>query len=487
MTVLEMARVDRLTQKYDLAVLFPNLSGPFASAGVALLPRRVRPNGSTVFQSLTIAAGKVTVTFAGPDASSSGAVVVTGSGDAHIEVTTSDGQVDTAKALIVTLIGGGTVPSLPGTSVASVNGKSGTVTLTAADVGADAAGAATAAQAAATLYASTGLAGKQDKATLGADVAADATVRAAYASKAGGNVFVGPQRLSNAPVAWDDAQVTRQPFASIQTIDAVVAGSADKVGHVLHTAFTGNMGAGTGSNPAFGFGINVFTVTGLSAGDGAGGNITNIIESAAAAPSGTVDVLQGLLVQAAFFGAAAGGHVNQMESLRVAAPARKDGATAGTATNVYGLFIEDVEAAAVGATGAALSLFVAGGVSRFGGRVDVDGTIAATNTGGLNLLGVLGAPSASMVLNNVSTGGGHAQIKLGASGSVFAVTSSGGVNVLLMDGSGNTNLKGGIGLFGTSAVTSKPTVSGSRGGNAALDSLLNTLAGYGLITNSTTA
>lgn len=43
-----------------------------------------------------------------------------------------------------------------------------------------------------------------------------------------------------------------------------------------------------------------------------------------------------------------------------------------------------------------------------------------------------------------------------------------------------------IGVFGT-APTTKQTVSGSRGGNAALASLLTALASYGLITNSTTA
>lgn len=43
-----------------------------------------------------------------------------------------------------------------------------------------------------------------------------------------------------------------------------------------------------------------------------------------------------------------------------------------------------------------------------------------------------------------------------------------------------------IGFFGSTAV-SKPTVSGSRGGNAALESLLTALANFGLITNSTSA
>ncbi len=49
------------------------------------------------------------------------------------------------------------------------------------------------------------------------------------------------------------------------------------------------------------------------------------------------------------------------------------------------------------------------------------------------------------------------------------------------------DLSNGLGLFGSTPVTAKPTVSGSRGGNAALTSLLTALASYGLIVDSTTA
>ena len=43
-----------------------------------------------------------------------------------------------------------------------------------------------------------------------------------------------------------------------------------------------------------------------------------------------------------------------------------------------------------------------------------------------------------------------------------------------------------VGFFGTVPLTSRPAVTGSRGGNAALASLLTTLANLGLITDSTT-
>jgi hypothetical protein len=44
--------------------------------------------------------------------------------------------------------------------------------------------------------------------------------------------------------------------------------------------------------------------------------------------------------------------------------------------------------------------------------------------------------------------------------------------------------QGGLGFQGSAAIA-KPTVTGSRGANAALASLLTALAAYGLITDST--
>jgi hypothetical protein len=221
----ELARIDRLIRTIDLAEKFPGRT-PITAAQVALLAPRSAPNAATVWYTASVASNVATVLFAGPDADPSGAVVVEGSADLWVKITAS-AEVDAAKVERITVLGGGFVPVVPndrglpsggttgqvltkasgtaydvewddptggggGGAVASVNGQTGAVVLGAADVGADAAGAATAAQAAATLYASTGLASKvdtstyttglaakQDKATLGADVAADATVKAA--------------------------------------------------------------------------------------------------------------------------------------------------------------------------------------------------------------------------------------------------------------------------------------------------------------------
>lgn len=81
------------------------------------------------------------------------------------------------------------------------------------------------------------------------------------------------------------------------------------------------------------------------------------------------------------------------------------------------------------------------------------------------------------------------------SGSLLAQTAEFLDNVTISDGtfivedSGNSRLEigsTGIGFFG-SAQVAKPTVVGSRAGNAALNSLLSELANLGLVTNSTTA
>lgn len=219
----------------------------------------------------------------------------------------------------------------------------------------------------------------------------------------------------------------RQPVNIASTLDAAdLPGTQDKVGAVLSTTVKGDFTGLGGSNPGFVFGMNVFTVTGSAANDAKGINalIGAIMEADIATPAGvTIASVQGLLAQAAFFGAAAGATVTQMESLRVAAPIRKDGATAGTATNVYGLFVEAVTSGAVGATGSAFSLFVAGGNSRFGGRLDVAGSIANT-TGNLELFADFSrAAGASLVLDANTSGGstGTATAYLSKAGSAFRV------------------------------------------------------------------
>jgi hypothetical protein len=107
--------------------------------------------------------------------------------------------------------------------------------------------------------------------------------------------------------------------------------------------------------------------------------------------------------------------------MRVSAPKRKDGATAGTATNAYGLFVESVDDYNVGASNK-WSVFVEGGISRFQGRIDVDQTIVAYG-GTLELRGnYSGSGVIQLTSNNIGFFGATpvARQTLPAAGSVTA-------------------------------------------------------------------
>ena len=268
----------------------------------------------------------------------------------------------------------------------------------------------------------------------------------------------------------------RSPFNSAQVLDAAAAGTSDKVAHVLGTIITGDYSTSTGSNPTFGFGLNVFTITGTAAGDGNGATISNLVEADVQAPSGIISHVTGLQAEASFYGATAGATVTQLESMRVASPKRKDGATAGTVTNAYGLFIESFDGTAVGAS-QAFALFVEGGPSRLQGTLTVDNNINSYS-GTLDLRPNTSNAQPYFQMTDIASGG-NVTLVLGAAGSAFNVFNE---SIGLQFQVGHN----GVGFNGASAVA-KQIVSGSRGGNAAIASLLSALATVGLITDSTSA
>ena len=281
--------------------------------------------------------------------------------------------------------------------------------------------------------------------------------------------FTGGFGLGTAPTA-------RIPVNVNSTLTPAPTGTSNKVGQFLSTTVTGNWATGTGTDPTFGFGLNVFCVTGTSANDGNGGTFQNLIEWDVQAPSGTIAHVTGLQAEASFYGVTSGATVTIMESMRVASPKRKNGAAGGTATNAYGLFIESFDGTGVGAS-SAFALFVEGGLSRFQGTVSVAGNINSYS-GTLDLRPNPSLAQPYFQMTDIA-GGGNATLVLGTAGSAFNVFDN-GVNLKLQVN--NT----GVGFQGTGAIA-KPTVTGSRGGNAALASLLTALANYGLITNSSTA
>ena len=83
-------------------------------------------------------------------------------------------------------------------------------------------------------------------------------------------------------------------------------------------------------------------------------------------------------------------------------------------------------------------------------------------------------PTDSIKLSHTVTGTPRIRYVASSEAELFSVTDSGDVTV-----------SRGLGVFGTAAIIAKPNVTGSRGSNAALASLLTALESYGLITNST--
>lgn len=217
----------------------------------------------------------------------------------------------------------------------------------------------------------------------------------------------------------------KQPVNMLTThAGGSMTGSQDKVAFAFGPTVTGNFSSDTGSNPGFWWGMNLFATTGSASGDGAG--LTDIIgallEMSIQTPAGTtLPHVMGLQAEAAFFGASSGCTVTQMESMRVSAPKRKDGASTGTATNAYGLFVESVDAYNVGSTNK-WSLFVEGGTSRLQGLVTIDNVLQSHN-GTMTLQGdYSGAGKIQLTTNNIGFFGVTpvARQTLPASGSVTA-------------------------------------------------------------------
>lgn len=147
-----------------------------------------------------------------------------------------------------------------------------------------------------------------------------------------------------------------------------------------------------------------------------------------------------------------------------------------TTGNAATLQVIGVDASANGWIGAGAAAAVLG----FGGTaLGNDGFRVQGVSGGVNQLRAIGAATTGDPL--IQSGG---ETNVGMSIRIKGT----GIGKLA-DASGINKVQwsaGGLGFFGTAPIV-KPAVTGSRGGNAALASLLTQLAALGLITDSTTA
>ena len=122
-----------------------------------------------------------------------------------------------------------------------------------------------------------------------------------------------------------------------------------------------------------------------------------------------------------------------------------------------------------------------GGVGNFGGGINFDNIVAGTPTDlskHITLIGGFGLSASSGQLNLVVPAGQGIVHYIG--GAV--------VGEQFPNGFWSVGLQsqGGLGVFGAAILASKPTLTGAKGGNTALASVIAALVAYGMATDSTT-
>lgn len=191
-----------------------------------------------------------------------------------------------------------------------------------------------------------------------------ATAAATYMKLAGTNrntatnLFTGASTLfgqcsDGDQYKWASQQhITQDDWKVIHNVQGIIDGD-----------FTGDAGFQAGIV----FGSNIYTTTGTKSHDAhnAVGIYGSLIETAVRSPDSTIGFVVGLQAEASFSNATAGGSVTgTMASLKVAAPSRKDGAIAGDAKNVFGLYIERVPTGVLNSE-TTYSLYQSGGTAYF--------------------------------------------------------------------------------------------------------------------------
>lgn len=115
------------------------------------------------------------------------------------------------------------------------------------------------------------------------------------------------------------------------------------------------------------------------------------------------------------------------------------------------------------------------------GSASTNGVFAIHNTTSEGRIRITGGSKELLQIGNIS---GITKVQIGPS----AISGTGELELTSTAATLTTSLRiNGTSGFNNTAPISKPTVTGSRGGNAALASLLTALSNYGLVTDSSTA
>lgn len=197
------------------------------------------------------------------------------------------------------------------------------------------------------------------------------------------NTYANRQNLSGGLVLGSPSVTTMPPGAIRGLVPQSYSDNpGDNIAYNFQSIIFGDWTPDTGIDPGFVWGTNFYTITGTSAGsaNGVAYMYGGLIEADVRAPAGShLGIVIGLQAEAAFADAASGATVDEMRSLVVAAPVRKDGATAGTAGKVYGLYVQSVPSGALGSA-EAYAVYVDGGLSKFRGPVQFS-PVSASDVG----------------------------------------------------------------------------------------------------------
>lgn len=288
----------------------------------------------------------------------------------------------------------------------------------------------------------------------------------------------------------------RAPVNGFVTIDGTTfTGTAgDKVGYAFSARIQGGFTTETGGTAGFVWGANDFIVTGPTAGDVAGlNNLTaRETEMHLYTPGASVTSMTGLQVDCKIEASAVGATVTTMKGLYISSVSKD----AGTVTTAYGMYIEAPTAGATNyavlANGAvaiigplsASATTLTGNFAQSGGTAKFAGLNSASNAQGC---------AAGVYLGDF--GGGEFGLDIADGTNTWGIDTSAGSLRFMKAGvqqnmalslAGALTVRGPVGFNNTTPVA-KPTVTGAKGSNAALASLLTALAATGILTDSSSA
>lgn len=312
----------------------------------------------------------------------------------------------------------------------------------------------------------------------------DALVATPVAKTTETNTFTDDQRV-DAAMRVSKFGVAADPNARIPVqFSHTVSGAAavadeftgNVIGVVVSPTFSGDFSGMSGSDPGRMWALDVFGA--MATTSGVDHFQAGLCEAAlTATDGGSLDTFSGFQT-GAFLWTNSTASADIVHSLYVATPIRMSGAT-GTFNTLYNVFIESADTASGYTNGSRFSLYVHGGTTRLGGRLDVTDTIANAGSGALKMYAGFASSDGGAVSLDKTASGGHVNAILAVSGAKFKVTDgtstvatidrSGGITAetaVIADVITGTTLPTAAATFQTTVQTTTGTVALAQGAYA---------------------